>query len=100
MCSLSVAECPLSTLEGASEVSPESGLTKLNLSDTAVAEWAEVDRIRHIPGLSELRMMDCPFNRSGESDCTIKRNLFAKTTFAKKHGGKINWTTRILRIAL
>ena len=71
MCSLSLAECPLSTLEGAGEVSPESGLTKLNLSDTAVAEWEEVDRIRNIPGLSELRMMDCPFNR--EMDLVARR---------------------------
>ena len=71
MCSLSLAECPLSSLEGACEVSPESGLTKLNLSDTAVADWEEVDRIRNIPSLSELRMMDCPFNR--EMDLVARR---------------------------
>ena len=69
--SLSLAECPLTRLEGAAEVSPESGLTKLNLSDTAVADWAEVDRIRDIAGLTELRMMDCPFNR--EMDLIARR---------------------------
>ena len=96
--SVSLSECPVSRLDCAgAEVAQ---LQQLNLSNTAVADWAEVDRLRGLPGLTHLRMMDCPFNRSGESDCTIKRNLFAKTTFAKKHGAKINWTTRILRIAL
>ena len=79
--SVSLSECPVSRLDCAgAEVAQ---LQQLNLSNTAVADWAEVDRLRGLPGLTHLRMMDCPFNRSGESDCTIKRNLFAKTTFAK-----------------
>ena len=61
----------MSRLAGAEDISPDSALIRLNLSDTAVAEWAEVDRIRDIPGLTELRMMDCPFNR--EMDPVARR---------------------------
>ena len=60
--SVSLSECPVSRLEGAGAGAAQ--LQQLNLSNTAVADWAEVDRLRGLPGLTHLRMMDCPFNRS------------------------------------
>ena len=62
--SVSLSECPVSRLEGAGAAQ----LQQLNLSNTAVADWAEVDRLRGLPGLTHLRMMDCPFNRSDRVD--------------------------------
>ena len=52
-------------------VREDSGLRKMNLSDTAVEDWAQVDRLRDIPGLTHLRMMGCPFNR--EMDPVARR---------------------------
>ena len=62
--SVSLSECPVSRLEGAGAGAGSAQLQQLNLSNTAVADWAEVDRLRGLPGLTHLRMMDCPFNRS------------------------------------
>ena len=68
--SVSLSECPVSRLEG----SGAAQLQQLNLSNTAVADWAEVDRLRGLPGLTHLRMMDCPFNRSDRVDtCSFSK---------------------------
>ena len=57
---VSLSECPISHLcPGPAQ---PIALRKLNLSDTAVAAWEEVERIRTFSSITDLRMMDCPFN--------------------------------------
>ena len=58
---LSLSDCPIAHLcPGPAQ---QISLRKLNLSDTAVADWEEVERLRTFPSLTDLRMMDCPFNK-------------------------------------
>ena len=57
---VSLSDCPISHLcPGPTQ---QISLRKLNLSDTAVATWEEVERLRTFSSLTDLRMMDCPFN--------------------------------------
>ena len=58
---LSLSDCPISQL--CTGPSKQISLRKLNLSDTAVASWEEVERLRTFTSLTDLRMMDCPFNK-------------------------------------
>ena len=32
------------------------------MSNTAINTWSEVEKIRQFPSLSELRILECPFN--------------------------------------
>ena len=57
--SLSLADCPV---EDISLPAQNSSLTRLNVSNTAIKAWSEVEKFRQFPGLSELRILDCPFN--------------------------------------
>ena len=59
--SLSMSECPISRLDAS--IGVKSKLRKLNLSDTAVREWSQVDLIKSMTSIQELRMMDCPYNQ-------------------------------------
>ena len=63
--SLSLADCPIAELATPSD---NTQLQRLNLSDTAITSWSEVDKIRQFPSLSELRIMDCPFNNALSAD--------------------------------
>ena len=58
---VSLSDCPINHLcPGPAQ---QISLRKLNLSDTAVAAWEEVERIRTFTSITDLRMMDCPFNK-------------------------------------
>ena len=62
---LSVAECPLELSRDGKDLLDDEAvalpnLATLNISTTKVSSWAEVDRIRAFPALTELRLQHCP----------------------------------------
>ena len=59
---LCLSDCPITELATAQVPGAKVGLTKLILSHTGVRSWAQVDTIRDMLSVKELRMMDCPFN--------------------------------------
>ncbi len=59
---LLLSECPVTSVPSeASSLFPN--LASLNLSTTEVSAWEEVDRLRLLPALSELRLRRCPVLR-------------------------------------
>ena len=57
---LSLSDCPISRLCEAP--TKTLSLRKLNLSDSRIASWEEVEKIKTFTSLTDLRIMDCPFN--------------------------------------
>ena len=59
---LCLSDCPITELDIPQVSGAKVGLTKLILSHTGVTSWTQVDNIRDMTSVKELRMMDCPFN--------------------------------------
>jgi hypothetical protein len=60
---LSLAECPIWSVpdfSGKGVDTPLGRLHNLNLSTTKISSWNEVDRLRSLPMLKELRLQHCP----------------------------------------
>ena len=58
---LSLSDCPITHLD-TSQARPGSSLRRLILSNTRVKCWTQVDNLRKMTSVKELRMMDCPYN--------------------------------------
>ena len=59
---LCLSDCPITELDIPQVSGAKVRLNKLILSHTGVSSWTQVDSIKSMTRVRELRMMDCPFN--------------------------------------
>jgi Leucine-rich repeat (LRR) protein len=68
--SLVLAECPLKELQQ-SHVDHFPELRFLNLSNTLISTWEDIDHLRLFPELGSLRIMTCPLLEVGFIYCVL-----------------------------